>query len=307
MALVAWVLAASLVLCGSTLSASAQPESGGDTWTDKVDPWVLESGATGQTEFLVVLREQADVSRAAAQPTRRARGEFVSRVLQGTARRSQAPVLAALAGFRVEFRPFWIANMIWVRGDLAVVKALAERPDVLRVSANPSVRLKTVPPDSVATPAAPDAVEWGITKTGAPSVWALGYRGEGVVVAGQDTGYQWDHPALKGKYRGWDGTHRQPRLQLARRDPLRRRRLRRQRPWPRATTTPTAPTPWARWSATTAGATRSAWRPDAKWIGCRNMDHGVGTPATYAECFQWFLAPTDGRRHQPRSRARRPT
>ena len=23
------------------------------------------------------------------------------------------------------------------------------------------------------------------------------------------------------------------------------------------------------------------------------MNHGVGTPATYTECFQWFLAPTD--------------
>ncbi|MBL0027695.1 MAG: S8 family serine peptidase [Rhodanobacteraceae bacterium] len=33
--------------------------------------------------------------------------------------------------------------------------------------------------------------------------------------------------------------------------------------------------------------------PDAKWIGCRNMDQGNGTPTTYLECFNWFLAPTD--------------
>jgi subtilisin family serine protease len=33
--------------------------------------------------------------------------------------------------------------------------------------------------------------------------------------------------------------------------------------------------------------------PGAKWIGCRNMERGWGTPATYTECFQWFLAPTD--------------
>jgi len=33
--------------------------------------------------------------------------------------------------------------------------------------------------------------------------------------------------------------------------------------------------------------------PDAKWIGCRNMDQGNGTPTTYLECFDWFLAPTD--------------
>ena len=53
---------------------------------------------------------------------------------------------------------------------------------------------------------APAAVEWGITKTGAPDAWALGFKGAGVVVAGQDTGYQWDHPALKSAYRGWNGS-----------------------------------------------------------------------------------------------------
>jgi subtilisin family serine protease len=31
--------------------------------------------------------------------------------------------------------------------------------------------------------------------------------------------------------------------------------------------------------------------PDARFIGCRNMDRGNGTPATYLECFQFFLAP----------------
>jgi hypothetical protein len=31
--------------------------------------------------------------------------------------------------------------------------------------------------------------------------------------------------------------------------------------------------------------------PGARWIACRNMDHGVGRPSTYLECNQWFLAP----------------
>jgi len=31
--------------------------------------------------------------------------------------------------------------------------------------------------------------------------------------------------------------------------------------------------------------------PGAKWIGCRNMNQGDGTPATYMECFEFFLAP----------------
>jgi subtilisin family serine protease len=31
--------------------------------------------------------------------------------------------------------------------------------------------------------------------------------------------------------------------------------------------------------------------PDAQWIGCRNMRLGVGTPASYTICFEFFLAP----------------
>ena len=31
--------------------------------------------------------------------------------------------------------------------------------------------------------------------------------------------------------------------------------------------------------------------PGARWIGCRNLDQGNGTPARYLECMEWFLAP----------------
>ena len=40
--------------------------------------------------------------------------------------------------------------------------------------------------------------------------------------------------------------------------------------------------------------------PGAKWIGCRNMEQGWGTPQTYIECYQWFLAPTDLMGENPR-------
>jgi subtilisin family serine protease len=39
--------------------------------------------------------------------------------------------------------------------------------------------------------------------------------------------------------------------------------------------------------------------PGARWIGCRNMNGGDGTPASYAECFEWFLAPTDLAKRNP--------
>jgi subtilisin family serine protease len=41
------------------------------------------------------------------------------------------------------------------------------------------------------------------------------------------------------------------------------------------------------------GTNRLGMSPAARWIGCRNMNQGFGTPASYIECFQWFVAPTD--------------
>src|SRR5690625_442633 len=50
------------------------------------------------------------------------------------------------------------------------------------------------------------ALPWGLEKISAADVWADGIDGQGVVIAGADTGYQWDHPALKSQYRCWNGS-----------------------------------------------------------------------------------------------------
>src|SRR5690606_6949367 len=39
--------------------------------------------------------------------------------------------------------------------------------------------------------------------------------------------------------------------------------------------------------------------PEATWCACRNMERGWGTPFTYLECFEWFLAPTDLNNQNP--------
>jgi hypothetical protein len=31
--------------------------------------------------------------------------------------------------------------------------------------------------------------------------------------------------------------------------------------------------------------------PDARWLGCRNMRRGIGNPASYVDCMEFFLAP----------------
>ncbi len=247
-----------------------------------------EGGAV--TEFLVFLDEQADLSGARHLTTKEARGRYVFERLAATAAATQPPVVAELARFGVRFHRFWVANMIWVRGGREVARAMAERPDVARVSANPAVALERVAPAEAI--GSSEAIEWNVLQIGAPDFWAAGFTGQGVVVAGQDTGYEWDHPALKQQYRGWDGAAADHNYN-----------------WHDAIHVPNgdcpadSPEPCADQSHGThtmgtmvgddGGGNQIGVAPAARWIGCRNMNEGVGTPATYSECFQFFIAPTD--------------
>jgi hypothetical protein len=260
-----------------------------DKWMAKVDPWVIDSGRYNETEFLVFLTEQADLGAAAELPDKESKAVFVHRSLSGTAEHTQGPILEDLAARGVEHRSYWVANMIWVRGRIDTVRAMAERADVAHVYANPSVRVAEMPIDPAADPRSPATVEWNIALVNADDVWAAGVTGDGAVVAGQDTGYLWTHPALVNQYRGGPGNHDYH--------------------WHDAIHSgggscgPDSPEPCddhghgTHTMGTMVGddglGNQVGMAPTAQWIGCRNMDQGVGTPATYAECYQFFIAPTD--------------
>jgi subtilisin family serine protease len=280
-------------LLAVALSAAAAPPAApesGLSWQAKVHPRVLEQAAAGPAEFMVFLEQQADLSSVAAGgPSKAERGRRVVAALTAAAESAQGPLLAELEARGLAHRSFWIANMILVRGDLSDVQALAGRADVRRLDANPSVRL--VPPPAATAPPAPAAIEWGVLKILADQVWALGHTGSGVVIGGQDTGYEWFHAAIVSRYRGWDGS-------VASHDYN----------WHDAIHAGggvcghDSPVPcddhfhgthtMGTMVGDDGGTHRIGVATGARWIGCRNMDQGNGTPATYAECFQWFVAPT---------------
>jgi subtilisin family serine protease len=150
-----------------------------------------------------------------------------------------------------------------------------------------------------------EGVEWNITNVNADDVWSLGYTGEGIVIGGQDTGYDWDHPALINQYRGWDGSTADHNYN-----------------WHDAIHKDDQHTPegnpcgfdskepcddnshGTHTMGTMVGddgvSNQIGMAPGAKWIGCRNMEQAWGTPDTYIECYQWFLAPTDLKGENPR-------
>jgi serine protease AprX len=258
----------------------------------KLSPALRADLADGaETTFLVLLAEQADLGHVSALPTKQARGRAVYDALRQVAQASQAPLRARLEAQGVAYRSFYVVNMLAVRGDASLALALAARPDVARLEANPAVRLDfpVVERDQAQSLTQPSTVEWGVQAVRADEVWDLGYTGQGIVVAGQDTGYDWDHPALQAQYRGWDGataTHDYN--------------------WHDAIHSgggvcgADAPAPCDDHSHGTHtmgimvghdGDNQIGVAPGARWIGCRNMDQGVGTPATYIECFEFFLAP----------------
>jgi subtilisin family serine protease len=267
--------------------------------TQKIAPWVAEHTANGQqAQFLVVLADQADLSAAANLPTKTEKGRFVYQSLREKAQTTQGPILQWLRERNIEYQSFYIVNAILVKATREIADALAARPDVAHVEGNPAIhndlpQLGAVQQSPLVPrgPGAPATIEPGINYTHAPDVWALGFRGETIVVAGADTGIRWTHNALKPQYRGWDG-------QNADHDYNWHDSIHDSVGNPCGNDSPEPCDDFFHGTHTLAtavgddgGTNQVGMAPGAKWIGCRNMDSGTGTPARYIECMEFFLAP----------------
>ncbi len=288
------VLAGAWLLAGPTLPGAVQARG----WTDKVDPWVLANTEDGATaEFLVVLAAQADLAGAADLRAKLEKGQWVFERLTEVAARTQGPVLADLTARGIGHRPYWVVNMVWARGERAAVEAMARREDVARVSANPRVPLRL--PEQPGGSRTPTGIEPNLLQVGVLTFWDAGFTGQDVVVAGQDTGYDWDHPALVNQYRGWNGSVADHNYNWH--DAIHE---------PGSNCGPDSPVPcddnghgthtMGTMVGDDGGSNRIGMAPGARWIGCRNMNEGVGTPATYTECFEFMIAPTDLANQNPR-------
>lgn len=286
--LLVWII----TLPGRFIGSSSSMEP---AWQEKVDPALFTEilSGVGETEFIVYLSAQADLTPAYGLSTKKEKGEYVYQHLTELSQRTQGPIINALKNMGAEYKPFWVANMIWVKGDLGVIQALAQRPDIAQIFSNPYVRFDLPTPGNEGTAVQSlSSVEWNLQKVNVDKVWAAGYTGQGAVIGGQDTGYDWDHPALRNQYKGWDGSAADHDYN-----------------WHDAIHTgggicgpdSTEPCDDLGHGTHTMGIMvgddgaghQIGIAPGARWIGCRNMDQGVGSPTTYSECYQWFLAPTD--------------
>lgn len=214
-------VAVALGLATSTTAAAlpAAPDAADVKVTDALDAALADGDPT---TFWVTVAGHADLAPAEDLDLKAARSAYVRSALVAAADRTQDDVRDLLAQHDAEFAPFWIANVIRVTGDRALVDALAAHPDVVRLEpdvAPPDTEPAPAPPattsataSATTTAAAPpadpaaqvDGITWNVRRIHADRVWQEhGVRGEGVVVATIDSGVQFDHPALLRSYRGY--------------------------------------------------------------------------------------------------------
>ena len=263
----------------------------------KIAPWVTEHTAGDQqAQFMVILADQADLSQAAALPTKAEKGRFVYDTLLTKSQTTQAPIQQWLRGRGITYQSFYIVNALLVTGNQETAEALAARSDVARVEGNPHVKNSFPQPGPAVAaplgPEAPETIEPGVSYIHAPDVWAEGFTGQGIVIASADTGQRWTHNALKPHYRGWNGS-------VANHDYNWHDSIHDSSGNPCGNNSPQPCDDYFHGTHTTGtaigddgGSNQIGVAPGAQWIGCRNMDENVGTPARYIECMEFFLAPT---------------
>lgn len=292
------------LILGLLASAHAQTAD----WLSKTSSELRPALLAGQkVDCIVWMRDQADLSAARDLRGKSRKGEYVFETLRAHAMRTQSRVLDALNGYAAN--SFYLVNAVAVaQADRDLIERLCALPEVARVAPDPWAYFEGAYTAAPAEAAARSGVEWGVDRINAPMVWSLGHRGQGVSIGGADTGYEWAHPAIKAAYRGYfpltdtvdhnynwhDAIYEQSPLNS---NP--------DNPCGFATKSPCDDNAHGTHTAGTfVGVDTSGIHigvaPEARWIGCRNMERGWGRPSSYIECFEWFLAPTDLNSQNPR-------
>ncbi len=289
------IFCSACAFCGSAQTDPSQ----------KIDPVLIQRLAKdGKADFLILMRDQADVSAAAELYDKTEKGTYVFSTLTAFASKTQNDVLRQLDGLNVKYQSYWLVNAARVSGDLRLANLLAQRTDVAQVVSDARGTLQYFGETGVTGVLDTAIIPWGILKIKADSVWAMGIRGQGAVVGGEDTGYDWTHPAIQKNYRGWNNGAVNHNYNWH--DAIHADTSKHGNPCGYDIRTPCDDQSHGTHTMGTMVGSDSATQhyigvaPGARWIGARNMDQGNGTLSSYVEDFQWFIAPTDTLNKNPR-------
>lgn len=256
--------------------------------------------------FLIKFKEKADIEKTVAlakisaekanltsQKSLHARRSAIVSELKATSLQEQQNVKHYLEqesakGNVEEIISYYIVNGMAVTATKEVAEKVASFAEVEKVLPNETRQLYTTKTEDAVAPESEIAnVEWNIERVKAPEVWAMGIDGSGTVVASIDTGVQWDHPALKEKYRGYNASTGQTDHDFN---------------WFDATAGQATPyddlghgthVTGTMVGSETNGANQVGVAPGAKFISVKAFAANGGTDVDLLEAAQWILAPTD--------------
>lgn len=299
------LLLLSSFLCVAFAKADAQ------NWSSKLDESLLLEIQQEETiHYYVQLTGTLDWSGWRSGWSKEQKGQFVYEKLQERSA-TVTNFLNALMVRDLDFQYYYLTNGIEVTSSVAELERIAASESAKQLIALSSFKADNFfdHSDELTSRFDPEDVEWGVRSVGALPFWEAGIRGAGVVVGGQDTGVDWNHPALRPSYRGVTSTgvdhnynwhdaiyninplHQDSIVQASNN----RCGLQVEQPCDDST----HGTQTMGLMVGEEGDNLIGVAPEAQWIACRNMERGYGTPTTYIECFEWFLAPTDLNNENP--------
>ncbi|MDQ3141530.1 MAG: S8 family peptidase [Bacteroidota bacterium] len=255
---------------------------------------------------LISLRNQAELVVPVAW-TKEEKATFVFNKLSNHTKKSQYELLREMKNRGMETQSFYLINVILTNVSKDDLTWLSHHEQIQSIHFDDQISLQLAhDPTILSLEARSPQITWGLKSIEADVVWNMGYEGQGVTVAGEDTGYKWDVSSLKDRYRGWNGTEADhnynwhdaihtvsPLSDSGSTNPCGLNLLEPCDDHGHGTHT----------AGTMVGQTAEQYigvAPKAKWIGCRNMERGNGSLASYLECFEFFLAPTDLNGNNPK-------
>nr|WP_249365586.1 S8 family peptidase [Cytobacillus citreus] len=298
----------------ASISLHESSKAVSDNVETKIDKKLNDQFNKNETvTFLLKLKDQVDTNKVATETAKKAKAQkqtaaktelmkrsAVVSSLRAKASETQYSIKTYLdqekkKGNVEEFQSFYIVNGMAVTGTKQVMDKLATFPEVEKILPNETVQLssnessETSIQPTADTQADTTSIEWNIARIEAPQVWKnTGIDGTGIVVASIDTGVQWDHPALKEKYRGYNPANPdQPDNTYN---------------WFDAVSGQAAPNDTVGHGTHVTGTmvgsepngtNQIGVAPGAKWIAVKAFTTTGGTQVDLLEAGEWILAPKD--------------